>query len=136
MTKFSKYLLYVLMAVSLVFIIGFFVNQDSMLDSLLYYTYALIGIAVLAALILPLINLLGNPKGLKKMLMSLILVVVFVGIAYLLSSGEPLQVKTNIEASESVLRMTDAGLILVYIMSAVAFVAILSGGLVRLVRNR
>jgi ribose/xylose/arabinose/galactoside ABC-type transport system permease subunit len=124
------------MAVSLVFIIGFFVNQDSMLDSLLYYTYALIGIAVLAALILPLINLLGNPKGLKKMLMSLILVVVFVGIAYLLSSGEPLQVKTNIEASESVLRMTDAGLILVYIMSAVAFVAILSGGLVRLVRNR
>jgi len=136
MTKFSKYLLYVLMAVSLVFIIGFFVNQDSMLDSLLYYTYALIGIAVIAALILPLINLLGNPKGLKKMLMSLILVVVFVGIAYLLSSGEPLQVKTNIEASESVLRMTDAGLILVYIMSAVAFVAILSGGLVRLVRNR
>jgi len=136
MTKFSKYLLYVLMAVSLVFIIGFFVNQDSMLDSLLYYTYALIGIAVLAALILPLINLLGNPKGLKKMLMSLILVVVFVGIAYLLSSGEPLQVKTNIEASESVLRMTDAGLILVYIMSAVAFIAILSGGLVRLVRNR
>ena len=124
------------MAVSLVFIIGFFVNQDSMLDSLLYYTYALIGIAVLAALILPLINLLGNPKGLKKMLMSLILVVVFVGIAYLLSSGEPLQVKTNIEASESVLRMTDAGLILVYIMSAVAFIAILSGGLVRLVRNR
>ena len=136
MTKFSKYLLYVLMAVSLVFIIGFFVNQDSMLDSLLYYTYALIGIAVIAALILPLINLLGNPKGLKKMLMSLILVVVFVGIAYLLSSGEPLQVKTNIEASESVLRMTDAGLILVYIMSAVAFIAILSGGLVRLVRNR
>lgn len=136
MSKFTKYLLYVLFAVSLVFIIGFFVNQDAMLDSFLYYTYALVAIALVAAFILPMIKLFSNPKGLKKMLMFLLIAVVLIGVSYALASSEPLVVKTNIEASENALKLTDAGLILTYILSAFAFLAILLGGVVKMVRNR
>ena len=136
MSKFTKYLLYILFAVSLVFIIGFFVNQDAMLDSFLYYTYVLVGVALLAAIILPMINLLSNPKGLKKMLLFLLIAVVLIGVSYALASSEPLVVKINIEASENALKLTDAGLILTYILSAFAFLAILLGGVVKMVRNR
>lgn len=136
MSKFTKYLLYILFAVSLVFIIGFFVNQDAMLDSFLYYTYALVAIALVAAFILPMIKLFSNPKGLKKMLLFLLIAVVLIGVSYALASSEPLVVKTNIEASENALRLTDAGLILTYILSAFAFLAILLGGVVKMVRNR
>jgi membrane protease YdiL (CAAX protease family) len=136
MSKFTKYLLYILFAVSLVFIIGFFVNQDAMLDSFLYYTYALVAIALVAAFILPMIKLFSNPKGLKKMLMFLLIAVVLIGVSYALASSEPLVVKTNIEASENALKLTDAGLILTYILSAFAFLAILLGGVVKMVRNR
>jgi membrane protease YdiL (CAAX protease family) len=136
MSKFTKYLLYILFAVSLVFIIGFFVNQDAMLDSFLYYTYALVAIALVAAFILPMIKLFSNPKGLKKMLLFLLIAVVLIGVSYALASSEPLVVKTNIEASENALKLTDAGLILTYILSAFAFLAILLGGVVKMVRNR
>ena len=136
MSKFTKYLLYVLFAVSLVFIIGFFDNQDAMLDSFLYYTYALVAIALVAAFILPMIKLFSNPKGLKKMLLFLLIAVVLIGVSYALASSEPLVVKINIEASENALKLTDAGLILTYILSAFAFLAILLGGVVKMVRNR
>jgi hypothetical protein len=136
MSKFAKYLLYILFAVSLVFIVGFFVDQDAMLDSFLYYTYVLVGIAVLSILILPLMNLGSNPKGLKRILMTLVLTVVFVGVSYALASSDPLVVKVNVETTESALKLTDAGLILTYILSAGAIIAILSGGIIKMVRNR
>ena len=135
MSKFTKYLLYILFAVSLVFIIGFFVNQDAMLDSFLYYTYILVGIALVAAFVLPMLKLFSNPKGLKKMLLFLLLAVVLVGVSYALASSDPLVVKINVEATENTLKLTDAGLILTYILSVFAFLAILLGGVVKMVRN-
>lgn len=136
MSKYTKYILYVLFAVSLVFIISFFVNQEATLDAFLYYTYILVGIAILSTLILPLVNLKSNSKGLKRMLMTFILTVLFVGISYALASGDPLVVKINVEASSGTLKLTDAGLILTYILSAGAIFAILSGGIIKIIRNR
>lgn len=136
MSKFTKYLLYVLFAASLVFIIGFFVNQDAMLDSFLYFAYILVAIALLAAFVLPMFTLLSNPKGLKKMLLFLLLAVVLIGLSYALASSDPLVVKIDIESSKNVLKLTDAGLILTYILSAFAFLSILLGGVVKMVRNR
>lgn len=136
MLKYTKYILYVLFAASLVFIIGFFVNQDAMLDSFLYFAYILVGISLLAAFILPMFNLLNNPKGLKEMLLFFLLAVVLIGVSYALASGDPLVVKVDVEASKNVLKLTDAGLILTYILSALAFLSILLGGVVKMVRNR
>ena len=90
----------------------------------------------MAAFILPMIKLFSNPKGLKKMLLFLLIAVVLIGVSYALASSEPLVVKINIEASENALKLTDAGLILTYILSAFAFLAILLGGVVKMVRNR
>ncbi len=136
MSKFAKYLLYILFAVSLVFIVGFFIDQDAMLDSFLYYAYILVGIAILSIVILPLFSLGNNPKGLKRLLMTVVLAVVFVGVSYALASSDPLVVKINVEANENTLKLTDAGLILTYILSVGAFIAIISGGIIKMVRNR
>lgn len=136
MSKFAKYLLYVLFAVSLVFIVGFFIDQDAVLDSFLYYAYILVGIAILSIVILPLLSLGNNPKGLKRLLMTVVLAVVFVGVSYALASSDPLVVKINVEANENTLKLTDAGLILTYILSVGAFIAIISGGIIKMVRNR
>ena len=136
MSKFVKYLLYILLAVSGVFIIAFFINQEAVLDAFLYYTYALVGIAILSAVVLPMIHMIGNPKGLKKMMISLGLVVVLVALAYMLSSSEPLAVKINMDPSAQTLKLTDTALILTYILAAVAFISILFGGVIKMVRNR
>ena len=136
MTKLGKYILYTLMAISIVFVVAFFVNQDAVLDSFLYYAYILFGVALLAVICLPLINLFGNPKGVKKILSSLLGVVVLVGVSYLLSSGDPIVNKPNLEASESVLKMTDTGLIMTYFLAAAAVLSIGVGGVLSIIRNR
>lgn len=136
MSKFVKYILYILLAISVIFIVAFFINQDAVLDSFLYYTYTLIGIALLAVVVLPLINLFNNPKNLKKILTGVVAVVVLVGVSFLLSSGDPISSKPNMQASENVLRMTDTGLILTYILATLAFLSIVVGGVVNMFRNK
>ncbi|MEN6619055.1 MAG: hypothetical protein ABFC28_06110 [Rikenellaceae bacterium] len=136
MSKFVKYILYILLVISAIFIVAFFINQDAVLDSFLYYTYTLIGIALLAVVVLPLINLFNNPKNLKKILTGVVAVVVLVGVSFLLSSGDPISSKPNMQASENVLRMTDTGLILTYILATLAFLSIVVGGVVNMFRNK
>lgn len=136
MSKLGKYILYSLMAISVIFVVAFFINQDAVLDSFLYYAYVLFGVALFSVICLPLINLFDNPKGIKKILLSLGLVVVLVGLAYLLSSGEPLVNKPNLQPSENTLKMTDTGLILTYFLAGAAFLSIAFGGVLSIIRNR
>ncbi|MHC1689421.1 MAG: hypothetical protein AB9833_01135 [Bacteroidales bacterium] len=136
MSKLGKYILYTLMAISIVFVVAFFVNQDAVLDSFLYYAYILFGVALLAVICLPLINLFDNPKGIKKIISSLLVVVVLVGVSYLLSSGDPLTNKPNLNPTESVLKMTDTGLIMTYFLAAAAVLSIGVGGVLSIIRNR
>jgi hypothetical protein len=134
MLKFVKYILYILLAVSALFMIAFFFNQEAVLDSFLMYAYVLLGIAIVAVIGLPLINLFDNPKGLKKILFSLVAVVVLVGVSYLLASGAPLS-NANLHPTENVLKLTDTGLIVTYILIAISFLSILLGGVFSIVRN-
>ena len=136
MSKLGKYILYTLMAITVVFVVAFFFNKDAVLDSFLYYAYFLFGITLLAMICLPIINLIGNPKGIKKILFSLLIVVVLVGVSYLLSSGDPLVNKPNLVTSESALKMTDTGLIMTYFLGAAAVLSIGVGGLLSIIRNR
>lgn len=137
MTKFVKYISYLLFGIAAILTIAFFSNQEDMLDTFLFYGYILFGIAALAAIGMPLFNMIDNPKSFKKILINLLIVVVVVGIAYLLASGDPLSnVNITPEPTANTLKITDTGLILVYILFGLSVIAIIAGSVVNMVRNR
>jgi phosphoglycerol transferase MdoB-like AlkP superfamily enzyme len=116
--------------------IAFFTNKDGMIDTFLGYAYLLFGVALVLALGLPLLQMVGNPKSFKKVLFSLIVVVVVVGLAYVLASGDPLAATLDKEPTASTLKITDTGLIITYLLFGASVTAIIAGGIINMVKNR
>lgn len=138
MAKFVKYILYLLFGLGVIITVVFLTNteSDSMLNVYLFYAYILFGLAIVFAVVLPLISMVENPKSIKKMIFGLILAVAVIGTSYLAASGNPVPVNTTTEPTAFTYKITDTGLILVYILLAVSFISIVAGSLVNMVRNR
>ena len=86
-----------------------------MLDIGLYTFYALLAIAVLAALVFPIINAIQTPKLLLKSLIGVGALLVLFGLAYALSSDGVTAKQSAYGVTASSARMISAGLILFYI---------------------
>jgi len=137
MSKFVKYLSIALLSISGILAVAFYINPvDSMVETCLIYTYILFGLAILLMLVLPLFSLLDNPKKFKKIFRNLAAVVVVFGLGYILASSDPLVVPTNVETTPLTLKLTDAGLIVTYILVALSIISIASGALINMVKNR
>lgn len=150
MSKLIKYLSYILLGLSAILAIAFYAvpkgdiaSFETMSNSgqfltlvLLYFTYILFFAALILAIGLPLMNLLSNPQGLKKILYSIILVVVVFGFAFMISSGKPLDAVVDPAPSALTLKITDTGLIVTYILAAVSVITIIGGGIINMVKNR
>lgn len=136
MSKFIKYLSYILLGLAVVITLAFFTNKEGMLDTFLGYAYLLFGVAIVLALGLPLLQMVGNPKSIKKVLSGLIVVVVVVGLAYVLASGDPLATTLESEPTAATLKITDTGLIITYLLFFVSIAAIVAGGVINMVKNR
>jgi len=137
MSKLIKYLSYILLGLGALLTVLFFFNSGGMIDTYLAYGYILFGVAVTLAIVLPLLSVINNPKSLKKILLSLVVVVVVVGLAYMLASGNPLtNVSIEPEPSASTLKITDTGLIITYFLFGASVLAIVAGALVNMVKNR
>lgn len=152
MSKLSKYLQYLLLAVSAVLIVLFFVqnsagtfklenlssvlNTTTMADGLIWWTYALVFLAIALVVILSIVNIAQNPKSLKRTGFTVLLAVVLCGVSYLLASGSPVEVNLEVQPSEATLKYTDAGLILTYILFAGAIIALLYGAVRKMINNR
>jgi hypothetical protein len=92
-----------------------------MIDAGLILAYILIGLCALAAIVLPIMQSLGNPASLKKGAMGVGLLIVLFGICYAISSDDTL----GADITESGVRSVGAGLTMFYIL---VFVAI--GGII------
>jgi hypothetical protein len=57
-------------------------------DIMLLAAYALIGLAVLAVIVLPVINAIGNPKTLVSGVIGLVFILLVFGIGYGISGAE------------------------------------------------
>lgn len=136
MLKFSKYILYLLFGLGILLTVLFFINQDGLMDTYLFYAYILFFVGAVLAVVLPLIGLAQNPKGLKKSLFGVLLAVALVGISYLIASGDPVSVNLTEEPSTLTYKITDAGLILTYILLAISFFSIIAGSVMNVVRKR
>lgn len=92
-----------------------------MIDAGLIIAYVLVGISILAAIGLPLVQAMGNLKSLKKAGISIGgLIVIFV-VCYALSSGDTMGSKL---VSEAGAKRVGAGLLTFYVLLFIALVSI------------
>jgi hypothetical protein len=96
-----------------------------MLDVGLYLLYALLFIAVAAAIIFPLINSLSNPAGLIRGGIGIGIIVVLFGISYAMSDSELTRSAIAAGLSESSVKLIGAGLMMLYIVFVLAVLALI-----------
>lgn len=96
--------------------------DSALLDIILYLGYFLVFFALAAAIILPLIKSLDNPKGLLKVAAGVVLLIVIFGISYALSSGEMAARYPDLTPNGS--KMIGAALLTMYILLFLAIIGI------------
>jgi hypothetical protein len=133
--KISKITLYILFGLSILVAIIFFfgpqvpvspgseITAPSFVGQSITWSYILIGIGAVLALIFPIISILRNPKKLKRTLIGLVVAAAFIGICYLLASDAPVPAKD--EATPQTLKMVGTGLVMCGLLIIVAIVGIL-----------
>lgn len=138
-TKLSTILLWVLMGLTVIFAILFYVGgvvpgtegtryeEPKVTNSFIVYAYILLAVTVLTLLFFALRSYVQNPKGLKGVLVALGVFAVLVGIAALLADNTVLDLP-HYKGSDNVpttLFWTDIGLYVAYFLLAGAFLTII-----------
>ncbi|MBQ2242711.1 MAG: hypothetical protein II318_00680 [Bacteroidales bacterium] len=152
MSKFAKILEYVLLAVGVVIIALFYVQNGSgqfalsnladvlssttLVDGLLWWVYALIVLAIALILVLACVATFGNKKSLKSTGLVLLLAVVLVVASYFLASGNPVAVNVAEQPTEATFKLTDTILILTYILFVGVIVSLLGGTVMNAIKKR
>ena len=129
LNKFFKLFMLVLIVVSVGLLIwGFAKGFDgATVDTLLYWTYVMVGIAVACWVILGLIvSAKNNPKSLVRIGLVLVGAAVLCLVAYLLAPATPAAGREGLD-TVGTLKLTDTILNLTYITGAAAIVAIIVG---------
>lgn len=98
------------------------------IDISLIWAYFLVVIAIIAAIIFPLISILSNPKGLVRLALVIAGAAVLVLLSYFMASGSPLEIigyTGTANSNPSTLKMIDTGLFVTYILFGMALASIL-----------
>src|SRR5437016_1521276 len=86
-----------------------------LIDIGLYVLYFMLGVAIVVATILPIVNLFSNPKSLIRIVGgAAILILAFVA-AYSISDGTLMPGWIALEQTEFSIKMISAGLIMLYV---------------------
>ena len=139
--KLIKYFAWLLWGVSAIVLIMFLfgsktAGNQGAIGIFLTWSYILTGIAALAAIGLPLVYMVENPKMLKKTLSYIGIMLVVVVISYFLATETLGYISTTIKYTASEVKWTETGLIATYFFLVAAVLAIFVGGLVNMIRNR
>ena len=136
MKKILIILKYVLLAGSVLSIVGLLfveeksAGEDMIVGIMLAWLYCLIGMAAIVTLLLPLINIVKDPKGAYKSLVGLGVVVVVLALCFAFSDTTPV---TNSGGgffeNPTELRLSDTGLYAAYFAIATAMLATVAGEL-------
>src|SRR5690606_7374461 len=96
-----------------------------MLDVGLYFGYTLLIVAVIAAVVLPLIKAIQSPGDLVRSLYGVVALIVVFGIAYAISDSSVRTTWAVMGISEGMSKMIGAGLITFYIVVVIAFLGLI-----------
>jgi hypothetical protein len=137
--KLTSILLWVLMGLTAIFAVIFFIGgvvpgtegtryeEPKITNSFIIYAYILLGIALLITVFFTIRNFVLNPKGLRLSLIALGVGIVLIGIAALLADNTVLDLphykgKDNVPRT---LFLTGVGLIVSYFLLVLSFLAII-----------
>ena len=130
LNKIFKWGMIALILVSVALLIWGFTQGfgGSAVDVLLYWTYAMIGIALFSWVIIGLIvGAKNDPKSLVKIGIVILGVAALCLIAWVLAKGDPAVGYTGPAVSAGTLKLTDSILNLIYIVGGAAIVSIIVG---------
>ncbi|MDZ7742239.1 MAG: hypothetical protein U5Q03_10915 [Bacteroidota bacterium] len=123
--------LWVLLAVSVVLFIIFYVNGESMSDSVLTWAQILLLITIGLLIIFPVIHFIKNPKSALKFLLVVVIFGVLFLVSYLFSQGNTNADIYQVEnVTSNLSRLIGAGLIMVYILAGLALLSIVVSAIV------
>lgn len=112
---------FILIAVAIVLVVLAIFSVDAGL----YTSYALMAIALIAAIVLPLINVLQSPGDLKKSLFAIVGMVVLFGVSYALAGSEVSADHAAKGITANVSKLVGAGLIMFYLIMAIAVLGLI-----------
>ncbi len=123
--------MYVLLGLGILSVIPTFLYGADGVDFMLYYTYILLALAVLAAVVMSVINMGKNPGGGKTALIGMAAVAVILVISYFLSSSEPIAVSGGKDVYDGKfgLIVTDMGLYTTYFALVIAILVAVGGAI-------
>ena len=142
--KIFKILMWVLTIISVGLLVWGFAKNfgkgagDTPVDVLLYWSYIMVGIAIVAVVVVGLIiGIKNNPKSLVKLGIGLAAVAVICLVAYLLAPGNPAVALTSMDQpSAGILKLTDTILNLTYFAGGAAILSIIVGEIVMAARDK
>lgn len=96
---------------------------------MLIYAYVVFAVALVLAIMFPLINIISNPKGAMRTLIGVVAMLVIFFVSYLLSSDAPVPnpAANGYLTNSAVLKLTDVGLYAGYAIFVIAILVILWG---------
>jgi len=112
--------------------------KEGNVDTLLGWTYCMVGLALAAVIIVGLIvGVANDPKSLVKLGLGLVVVAVVCFVAYLIAPGSPAVNLTSMDQpSAATLKLTDTILYLTYFAGILAVVAIIVGEIRLAITNK
>ena len=126
--------LYALLGISVLLTALFFGGIWVTESALIIWSYLLVIIAALAAVVFPVIYLVQNPAKAKGALFSVAGLLVVFGISYLIASDEVLNSYEKYDIDGAVSRRVGMGLIAMYILGFGAVGAIIYSAVSRLIK--
>lgn len=141
--KYISFIGYGLLTISVIIIIAFLATGNftvgaldfPLADVLLYWTYFVLGLAAISAIVLPLINIVQNPKAMLRSLMGMGIVVVVFIVCYLMADDTPLVTPIGTIDNKTALVVSDTGLFATYLAFAGAILAIVVGELAKVFKR-
>lgn len=140
-SKIIKYISWALLLVGVAvgvlgFIVGFTENDAMAVDVLLYWAYAMVGIALGAIVLIGIyVGATTNPKGLMKSGLVLLGACAIIAIAYLIAPGTEAVGYNGAPVTGMTLKLTDTVLNLTYLSCGAAVLAIIVGSIVSATRK-
>ena len=137
--KLAKYLKWILLGISAILLVVFFLlphntASDPMVDTYIIWAYVLVAIALILVLAFLLIDVSKTKKSLFTFLALIVGAILLVAVCWLLAPGG--EVATNADYTSKVSKFSDAALYVTYAMVAASILAILWSAISNAIKNR
>lgn len=127
LSKSLSIVLYVLLGISALLGILFYAGSVGA-EVIIYWCYALFGLASIAAIVFPILAMAKNPAGAKSALIGVLALLAIFGISYVLAGDEMLPKYADFISGPAASKQVGMGLIAFYILAIGAIgVTVFSG---------